>query len=492
MKVLKIIFNLAVVLFMLLSPLSAKVVIFQSGDDLKIWLSGELTARYEGWNWFDPADKNNTNNNYGYYFTRSRLGIGCETDRLDVFVQAQHTRMWNLPYNSIAQAPEGTLGIGAIYYAHRGKENYYNIFIKQGFIRFKNFLQTGISLKAGRFEYIDAMEVEYNNPKVMWLKKIRLAERLIGPFGWSAFTRSFDGVELVLDKTKYNITAMASYPTQGGFENDVQHQMDDITLVSATLTVKYNQLIPHTESRLFYFFYDDDRDIPKVDNTPAGSGLNKGEIEVHTLGFHLLNTLDTGPGVADFLLWGVYQFGDWGKLEHKAWALDVEAGFQFIRLPAKPWLRMGCFVSSGDSSPSDGDHETFYQLIPTARKYALSPFYNLMNNEDFFLQLILKPHKKLLIRADMHFLRLNDSSDMWYMGAGPTRESGKIFGYIGRPSFGSADLAEVLDIMVVFTFNKHVSFNAYYGHVWGDDVIENIYRRDDDADMLFIEMGLKF
>ena len=78
------------------------------------------------------------------------------------------------------------------------------------------------------------------------------------------------------------------------------------------------------------------------------------------------------------------------------------------------------------------------------------------------------------------------------MGAGATRESGKIFGYIGRPSFGNTDLARVLDLMVIFNLNKHLSFNAYYGHVWGGDVIENVYRSDDDADMFFVEMGLKF
>ena len=474
------------------SPLSAKVIIFQDGNNLKIWVSGELTARYENWNWFNPDDKNNTNNNYGYHFIRSRLGVGCETDRLDVFIQAQHTQMWDLPYNSVAQAPGGPLGIGAVYFAHRGKENYHNTFLKQGYIRFKDILQSGTSLKAGRFEYVDALEVKYKNPKIMWLKKIRLAERMIGPFGWSAFTRSFDGMELTMDKSKYNITAMASYPTQGGFENDAQHHIDDIALITATLTLKYDQIIPRTESRFFYYFYDDDRDMAKVDNTPAGSGLNKGEIEIHTLGFHLLNTLNTGPGVADFLLWGVYQCGEWGKLDHKAWALDIEAGFQFVRLPAKPWLRMGYFISSGDSNPGDGDHETFFQMLPTARKYALFPFYNLMNNEDFFFQLILKPHNKILIRADLHFLHLNDSADRWYMGAGATRKSGKFFGYIGRPSFGKADLANVLDLMVVFNLNKHVSFNVYYGHVWGGDVIENVYGRDDNADMFFIEMGLKF
>jgi hypothetical protein len=131
-------------------------------------------------------------------------------------------------------------------------------------------------------------------------------------------------------------------------------------------------------------------------------------------------------------------------------------------------------------------------MLPTARKYALFPFYNLMNNEDLFIQMILKPFHKLLIRADLHILDLNEKQDRWYMGAGVTRESGNIFGYIGRPGFGKENLATVFDLMLVFNFNKHISFNAYYGHVWGNDVIQNVYTRDDDADMFFIEIGLSF
>ncbi len=479
------------VTILLASSASAEITLYENKNKLRIFTAAELTARFEDWNWFNPAGSA-TDNSYSYHFIRSRLAIGCETDKLDVFMQAQHTRMWDLPDNAIAPAPGGPLGLGAIYSAHRRDENSYATFIKQAYIQFKDIAGTGVFIKAGRFNYIDGLEVTYKNPKVMWLKKTRLSERLIGPFGWAAFTRSFDGAEVVINKDNYNITSMASYPTQGGFENDAHKSIDDITLLTTTLTIKYDKVIPGTETRFFYYFYDDDRNMPKADNTPGGSTLSNGEIEIQTLGFHLLNTFNAGPGTSDFLLWGTCQFGDWGKLNHKAWAFNLEVGYQFTEMFSKPWLRAGYFISSGDSNPNDSDHETFFQILPTARKYALFPFYNLMNNEDFFLQLILKPHKKILIRADLHFLHLNESKDRWYMGAGATKENGNIFGYIARPASGDADLAKVLDLMVVYNFNKHIAFNTYYGHVWGDDVIKNTYGTDDDADMFFFELNLKF
>jgi len=485
---------LTISLVMLLSvPAFAKITILDLKNDLgKVWASGEIVIRYENFNWFEPAPGENDNNDYNYYFTRSRLGLGYEYKWIEIFVQAQHTHIWDLPDSANAPAPAGSLGSGAVYYAFRRNRYYHSTFIKQGYILIKNIINSDISLKGGRFEYLDALEVTYDNPKVMWLKKARLAERLIGPFGYSAFTRSFDGGELSIDRNLFNVTATVSHPTEGGFENDAHHHIDDITLATGTLTLKYDKIIPHTENRLFYFFYNDDRKILKADNTPRMSLINRGNIEMHTLGFHLLSTLGLGPGVGDVLLWGVWQWGDWGRLSHNAWAWDVEMGYQFTGIYASPWLRVGYFMSSGDSNPVDSEHETFFQILPTARKYARFPFYNLMNNEDFFIQLIARPIKKVSIRADGHFLYINEREDRWYAGPGANRDRGSIFGYSGRPSFGDSDLAQLIDLSLVFDISTHINLEAYYGHAWGDDVIENIYERDDEADFFMLELRLKF
>ena len=78
------------------------------------------------------------------------------------------------------------------------------------------------------------------------------------------------------------------------------------------------------------------------------------------------------------------------------------------------------------------------------------------------------------------------------MGAEATRRRGNIFGYIGRPIFGSTDLAKVLDFTIIYILNKHINLNAYYAHAWGDGVVEKIYTKDDDADFFYFELALKF
>ena len=87
---------------------------------------------------------------------------------------------------------------------------------------------------------------------------------------------------------------------------------------------------------------------------------------------------------------------------------------------------MGYFRSTGDGNPADGDHTTFFQVLPTPRVYARFPFYNLMNNEDVFAQLRLRPHARVSLRADVHHLRTSNARDLWYFGGGAFQD--KTFG----------------------------------------------------------------
>ncbi|MDY6972704.1 MAG: alginate export family protein [Thermodesulfobacteriota bacterium] len=452
---------------------------------------GEVATRYAYWNWFEPTGSI-AENSHDYVFTRTRLGLALNLPPVRFYVQAQDVHMWGLPDDAIAAPPQGPLGVGAIYYLHRGNENLHSTIIRQAYADIASLFLEGLSTRVGRFDYVDGLEVMYKNPKVNWIKKIRLAERLIGPFGWSSFCRSFDGFQIVYDQPCFNLTSTLTHPTQGGFENNAHKTIYEIDLFTLTGTIKYDNWFPNMESRMYYFYYEDDRNISaSVDNTGTNV-LDQGAIKIHTTGMHWLGTVKTGSGIFDALFWGAYQTGDWGDQEHEAWAADIEAGFQFTHAPWKPWIRLGYYTSSGDSDGTDNDHETFYQILPTARKYALFPFYNMMNNKDLFLQAILKPKEDMVIRMDLHLLSLNEGDDHWYMGAGPTVKEGTIFGYIARPSFGDEDLATVIEMTTIYKFSKNLSGSLYWGHAFGKDVIENIYAGDEEGDYFFAELKIKF
>lgn len=454
---------------------------------------GESLNRYENWNWFEPATNPVAQNNeYSYFFTRNRLNFKLTQGSISAFVQGQYTQFLNLPGNASGAAPVGAMGAGALYFQHAGVRDSHKIFLKSAYLDIANILNSGVSLRAGRFDYQDGLETLTKDAKIDWLKKVRVGERLLGPFGWSAYTRSFDGAQLKYDNNYFNVTTLVSHPTQGGFEESAGETMENIGLLGVALTLKPQVLIPNTDKRLFYILYDDERNVSqRVDNSGTATAP-KVDLEIHTFGAHLASAFNVGDDQIDTLLWGAYQTGDWYNLDHKAFAFDVEGGYQFKKLPWAPHIRLGYFIGSGDSNTSDGDHETFYQMLPTARIYSYTTLYNLMNIEELFLQVFGKPTKKLTFRADWHILRLAEKNDRWYVGAGPTQEKGSIFGYAARTSNSEDELGQSLELTLGYTFNDIISSSLFYGHFFGGDVIEKIYTSDDNFDLAYLETILKF
>ncbi|OGL47652.1 MAG: hypothetical protein A2149_00905 [Candidatus Schekmanbacteria bacterium RBG_16_38_11] len=453
--------------------------------------SGEMLWRYEYRDWFDPTP--GYDNQYGFFFKRTRLGLRFNSEKINAFVQGQYVHLFNLPENSFAPPPYGPLGLGAIYYAHNQAQGEapYRIFLKNAYINFNDPFNIGISGRFGRFDYIDGLEVMTDSEKFNFLKKIRIGHRLISSMDWTAVSRSFDGGEISYDHRKFNLMAGITRPTQGGFEVDGEDEIEDLDLVYSSLTIKKSELIPDTELRIFYIYYDDDRNVTqRVDNTLSPS--SDVDIRVHTLGFNLVGIYKLGKGEIDTLLWAAFQFGDWYNLDHEAYALSAEIGYQSKNLPLKPWIRGGYFISSGDSNAEDDRHETFYQILPSSWAYARFPFYNAMNSKDLFGMLILKPTDNLILRSDWHFLWLDESDDGLYSGSGPTQERGNIFGYLYRPSMGKQYIGNLADISATLNVSKNLNFTAYYGHAFGGDVMNKLFKGKSDADYFYIETLIQF
>ncbi|MBI3759995.1 MAG: alginate export family protein, partial [Deltaproteobacteria bacterium] len=214
---------------------------------------------------------------------------------------------------------------------------------------------------------------------------------------------------------------------------------------------------------------------------------------VTTFGGHYIGVAKAGQGKADVLLWGAGQFGDWGKLAQRSGAIAAEAGYQFngkLADKIKPWVRAGYFRSTGDGNPNDATHNTFFQALPTPRIYARFPFYDLMNNEDVFAELRLKPHAKLALRTDVHHLRLSNAQDSWYAGGGAFQK--QTFGYTGRPSNGQKALGMLIDLSVDYNLAARTALTFYLAGVRGDKVIERVYPNGRGARLAYLELTQKF
>ncbi|HWP66150.1 MAG TPA: alginate export family protein [Candidatus Limnocylindria bacterium] len=460
-----------------------------STDHLTLLLSDRMRGEFV--DWFDPppgvapagAER------YAFFANQLRAGARLAFPHVALTLELQHTELANLPEDASLPPPQGNLGTGATYFANTRRSPQGELFLKQGNLT----LQGGaFTATLGRFDYRDGLETVPADPALAYLKRSRIAERLVGPFDFTHVTRSFDGGRVAWDHAAWNVTAWGARPTQGGYEVSANVEVGDVWLsgIAATLA-RLGDWAPPVDARVFYLFYHDGRhDVLKADNRPlAVRAADREPISVHTGGMHALGRLAAGPGAIDVLLWGALQAGHWGEQDHAAWAYAVEAGYQLSDAPAAPWLRLGWNQSSGDEEPEDDKHRTFFQPIPTPRIYAQTPFYTLMNTSDFFVELVLRPHERLFVRADWHWLRVTQGEDLWYQGGGVTKES--LFGYAGAPANGRHGLGQLVDVSFTLTLHPRLTLGTYFGHVFGGAVIGESFAGT-DANYGYAELTFRY
>ncbi|HEX5080945.1 MAG TPA: alginate export family protein [Blastocatellia bacterium] len=453
-------------------------------------VSGSVNARVESWDWFDSDAADGS---YNYPAIVLRLGIGQSKEKFEWFVEGLAPVLLNLPDNAIAPAPQGQLGLGAVYFAANGRRNT-GLNFDQGYVRFKGlFGNAGSSLKLGRFEFGDGLEVMPADPTLAALKRTRVAQRLIGPFGFTHVTRSFDGALYAHQSKTSNFTFLAARPTSGAFDINANNELD-IDFYYGAFTKPLKHKSGASEYRLFTMHYHDGRRVLKTDNRPAAArAADFGKIRLTTTGGHFISAFKTGGGKTDVLVWGAGQFGNWGNLDHRAGAIAFEVGYQpggKLAEKIRPWIRGGYFRSTGDGDPTDGANGTFFQNLPTARAFARFPFFNLMNNEDTFAELRLRPSPKLTIRGDIRYLRLSNENDLWYQGGGAFQK--QTFGFAGRPSLGGKSLGTLADVSLDYAVTPRTQLSFYLGGVRGGSVISNIHPLGGNARFAYVEINQRF
>src|SRR5579872_2175485 len=195
----------------------------QSADPIKIGdvtFSGSLRSRLYVWDWFEPAAGNN---NYAYSGNILRFSFSQNRDTWDWNAEFAVPFLLGLPSNATGTgAQQGALGLGSNYLAaNSGSHNTAMIFPKQLYVRFDGLGgNRAHSLQIGRFEFLDGSEVVPKNTTLAAVKRDRVAQRLIGNFGFSDVGRSFDGVHYVYGSPSDNFTFIGAVPTRGVFQVD--------------------------------------------------------------------------------------------------------------------------------------------------------------------------------------------------------------------------------------------------------------------------------
>jgi hypothetical protein len=448
--------------------------------------SGNVRSRVEVWDWFDTDA---ANNDYAYSGNQIRFGWSQQRKRFDWQLEFMAPILLGLPNDAIAAPPQGQLGLGGAYYGANNARNAAMIFPKQAYVRLK--FGGGHNLRLGRFEWMDGGELTPKDATLAALKRDRIAQRLIAPFGWTHVGRAFDGFHYALDRGRTNFTVTAALPTRGVFQVDGWNNVN-VGFVYASANRAYARGKYVGDVRGFASYYHDWRPVLKTDNRPlAVRQRDLANIRIYSFGGHSIGKWELPSANLDVLFWGVLQTGDWGRLSHRASAGAAEAGIQ----PAFGkelgfWLRGGYNASSGDSDPLDSRHGTFFQMLPTPRPYARFPFFNMMNNQDSFGEVMFKPAKTVQVRFDYHWLRLANSRDLWFLGGGAFQPW--TFGFVGRPSGGARGLANLYDVSADWNLTPKWNLNGYFGYVQGRGAVRSVYPLASSGAMGFLEVFYRF
>ncbi|HSC29735.1 MAG TPA: alginate export family protein [Vicinamibacterales bacterium] len=430
-------------------------------------------TRVEAWSYFEPRPGGG-DPDYATIANRLFAGIRQTGPRHELNMGLQYVQFGGLPDDALGP---GALGTGAAYYEHNRRTDSRQVYVRTLNLQVRGVLP-GLDVRGGRMGYTSGAEAPSGDPAIEAVKRMRLDSRLVGEFEWSIYQRAFDGVRVDWDdRRKLHATLAALWPTQGGFEERAGRSLEDVRVLGATVAARPSPTFPRMELQGFVLGYRDTRPVAaRPDNTGrAASAVN---VDITTFGASVVGARPVADGRLDWLGWLALQTGDWYDDSHSAVAFALEGGYQWLRWLGHPWVRAGWNHASGDSDGSDGDHDTFFPMLPTGRKYSLSATYAAMNLDDVFAQLVVRPWEDVAVRFDVHHLRLAGSSDLWYGGSGATRREGTIFGYAGRRSGGGRTLGPAVEGSVDWTIAPRWSINGYAGWIRGGDVVRFSFAGD--------------
>ncbi len=439
----------------------------QSADQPKVTATLSNVTRVESWSYFPPPPQAGSDPTYTLVADRAELGIRVDGARFDIAGAFNYVRLENLPANAIGP---GGLGAGAFYFAAAGVPYSYQVYLSELLLRAKS-RDGRVAAAFGRMHYASGLESMGSPPAIDRLKRERLASRLVGDFEWSLYQRRFDGMRFDADRRSWHATGAVFMPTQGGFEESANLTIPRIQIASAAWTGKSSAA---QEWQAFGHVYRDRRtSTARPDNSGSADGAV--DLTIAAFGGSFARVSPTRAGEYDLVLWGAAEVGDWYGQEQRAGSIAIEAGHRWTHAALRPWIRGGYAYASGDRNPLDHRHGTFFQMLPSSRKYALSSAYTQMNLKDAFVQAWIEP-ERFSARVEVHRLDLARAADLWYQGSGATASApARYFGFSGRPANGASSLGTIVESIAEFPIKPFWSINGYAGTMWGGDVVKRSF-----------------
>ncbi len=358
----------------------------------------------------DP-NGNQAANDSEFTLQRTRIYLDADVNKnVRGYVKLQDVRTWG--------AEQSTTG------------NLARVDLNEGYVELRNLgdlssLLENVGVKVGRWQQW------YGN------------HRLIGHLNWANQSRSYDGLKIRYDNKKGTWVDLFAYQIQEDQTGGVSGEGSGSIPAPGAGT---------DQDELFWGVYSSFKATDGIGVEPyfiirnrsrdadgdRSAGSIRGE-QRYTTGARIHGkNIPWLPGV-DFTFETVYQFGkaepdrafastSYRSQDINAFAGAWGAGYTFKDVAWTPRIGYDFVFASGDDNnlpgvnSASGTNDTFSQLYPTGHaRLGYMDFHGWQNIEDHQFHLSVKPTKKLLIKADLHFFEAAEGGDGWYTVGGGFR-----------------------------------------------------------------------
>lgn len=178
----------------------------------------------------------------------------------------------------------------------------------------------------------------------------------------------------------------------------------------------------------------------------------------------------------------LYQFGDFGDSDIRAWTVASLVGYRFANVRWQPRIALSANVASGDSDPGDGRLQTFNPLFPNLAYFEEAAIYAPQNFYNIEPEISWRLTPQLSLALDWNFFwRLEDHDAVYVRGLAPLPGTAGVSGhFVGHTQSVSLD----------YQMGRHLRMDLSVSHFFAREVIRQA--GGDDAAFFKIQIEWKF
>jgi len=319
--------------------------------------------------------------------------------------------------------------------------------VHQAYLFFGNHKEFPLSVKLGRQELV------YGD------------QRLVGHFRWNNNARTFDALKVRWQNALFGVDVFTGGLVYNDHKNlNKSNSQDHFSGAYFNFpTLAKNEIV-----EAYLFARNVERGIVTDNWTGVAAPFRfPGAQDLYTAGLRI-RSKPLAYGAWDYGVEAMHQFGNRTAVfpaTTVAYALVLQGGYTWTEHPWQPRLGVLYSYASGDKSSADGTSQTFQNLFATTHlHYGYMDLNSLQNLNDLRLVFSAKPRANISLAAEMHFQRLDQTTDFWYNVAGvPRNFTGAAVGSGGgfriNPAYGKS-LGTEIDLIAGWTFRPYAQIEA--------------------------------